>query len=454
MNTVLAHGCFDLLHLGHIRHLQEARKYGDRLVVSITDDEHVNKGIGRPHFNAQQRAEALLALACVDEVIVNAAPDAVPAIKRIQPSVYVKGIDYTTRESDAGLLRERSAVEAVGGRLVFTESEKFSSSRLINSEKFSPEVLEYLSSVRIYRDHILRAFDLADEFRIAFVGERIVDEYQYVQALGKASKEPMLAVVHKSTEQFEGGVMAAAKHAEWRRTEIVSANSFIRKTRLVDADFNRKLFDIYSAQRIELNEFARKQFKRDLHETLRSVDVVVIFDFGHGLIDNDDRAEISGYDGFNNPPFIAINAQTNAGNFGFNPVSRYKSADLICVDAPEARLATGLAEADPREIANALFTTIDCGCVLVTHGRFGSYHLAAVNNDFCHAPAFILGGADTMGAGDATLATVAPLLAAGLPLKAAAFVGNVAGAIKTSILGHRRHVSRQELIQTIEALLA
>ena len=210
MNTVLAHGCFDLLHLGHIRHLQEARKYGDRLVVSITDDEHVNKGIGRPHFNAQQRAEALLALACVDEVIVNAAPDAVLAIKRIQPSVYVKGIDYTTRESDAGLLRERAAVEAVGGRLVFTESEKFSSSRLINSEKFSPEVLEYLSSVRIYRDQILRAFDLADELRIAFVGERIIDEYQYVQALGKASKEPMLAVVHKSTEQFEGGVMATA----------------------------------------------------------------------------------------------------------------------------------------------------------------------------------------------------------------------------------------------------
>jgi rfaE bifunctional protein nucleotidyltransferase chain/domain len=453
MQTVLAHGCFDLLHLGHIRHLQEARKYGDRLVVSITDDEHVNKGIGRPHFNAQQRAEALLALACVDEVIVNAAPDAVPAIKRIQPSVYVKGIDYTTRESDAGLLRERAAVEAVGGRLVFTESEKFSSSRLINSEKFSPEVLEYLSSMRIWRGHILRAFELADELRIAFVGERIVDEYQYVQALGKASKEPMLAVVHKSTEQFEGGVMAAAKHAEWRRTEIVSANSFIRKTRLVDADFNRKLFDIYSAQRIELNEFARKQFKRDLREVLRSVDVVVIFDFGHGLIDNDDRAEISGYDGFNNPPFTAINAQTNAGNYGFNRITNYSAADLVCLDVPEARLATGLAENDLSIVMDTLLEGVATSSLLVTHGRFGSHHLDR-NNARGHAPALISGGIDTIGAGDATLAAVAPLLAAGLPLKAAAFVGNVAGAIKTSIIGHRRHVGRQELIQTIEALLA
>lgn len=453
MNTVLAHGCFDLLHLGHIRHLQEARKLGNRLVVSITDDEHVNKGIGRPHFNAQQRAEALLALACVDEVIVNAAPDAVPAIKRIQPSVYVKGIDYTTRESDAGLLRERAAVEAVGGRLVFTESEKFSSSRLINSEKFSPEVLEYLSSMRIWRGHILRAFELADELRIAFVGERIVDEYQYVQALGKASKEPMLAVVHKSTEQFEGGVMAAAKHAEWRRTEIVSANSFIRKTRLVDADFNRKLFDIYSAQRIKLNEFARKQFKRDLRETLRSVDVVVIFDFGHGLIDNDDRAEISGYDGFNNPPFTAINAQANAGNYGFNRITNYSAADLVCLDVPEARLATGLAEDDLSIVMDTLLEGVATSSLLVTHGRFGSHHLDR-NNARGHAPALISGGIDTIGAGDATLATVAPLLAAGLPLVAAAFVGNVAGAIKTSILGHRRHVGRQELINTIEALLA
>jgi sugar/nucleoside kinase (ribokinase family) len=70
------------------------------------------------------------------------------------------------------------------------------------------------------------------------------------------------------------------------------------------------------------------------------------------------------------------------------------------------------------------------------------------------APAFSSGGIDTMGAGDAVMAVTAPLVAAGLPTEIAAFVGNIAGAIKTSIVGHRRHVNRQEIIQTVEALLA
>ena len=74
---VLAHGCYDLLHLGHIRHLQEARKLGDRLVVSVTSDAHVGKGLGRPHFKAEERAEALRALDCVDEVVINDAASSV-----------------------------------------------------------------------------------------------------------------------------------------------------------------------------------------------------------------------------------------------------------------------------------------------------------------------------------------------------------------------------------------
>jgi len=70
-NVVLAHGCFDRLHPGHIKHLQEARKLGDRLGVSVTDDKFVRKGPGRPVFTTEQRVESLQALECVDEVIVS-----------------------------------------------------------------------------------------------------------------------------------------------------------------------------------------------------------------------------------------------------------------------------------------------------------------------------------------------------------------------------------------------
>src|SRR4051812_36592970 len=89
--VVHAHGTFDLLHLGHVRHLEAARKLGDMLIVTITADRFVNKGPGRPVFNGPLRAEMLATLEYVDWVGVNESPDAVSALERIAPSIYIKG---------------------------------------------------------------------------------------------------------------------------------------------------------------------------------------------------------------------------------------------------------------------------------------------------------------------------------------------------------------------------
>ena len=87
--VVLAHGTFDLLHLGHVRYLEEARRQGDVLVVTVTADQFVNKGPGRPVFLAELRAEMLAALSCVEIVAVNQAPTAVNVIECLKPDVYV-----------------------------------------------------------------------------------------------------------------------------------------------------------------------------------------------------------------------------------------------------------------------------------------------------------------------------------------------------------------------------
>src|SRR5262249_36014971 len=78
---VLCHGCFDLMHIGHIKHLQAARRMGDVLVVTVTPDEHVAKGDGRPVFTGSLRAETLAALECVDYVAINRWPTAVETIR-------------------------------------------------------------------------------------------------------------------------------------------------------------------------------------------------------------------------------------------------------------------------------------------------------------------------------------------------------------------------------------
>lgn len=111
---VLANGCFDLLHAGHIRYLQAAKGLGDRLVVAINSDESVRslKGEGRPLMPANERAEILAALSAADAVTVFCEPDVNALIREIRPDVHAKGTDYT-REN----VPERATVIACGGRV-------------------------------------------------------------------------------------------------------------------------------------------------------------------------------------------------------------------------------------------------------------------------------------------------------------------------------------------------
>ena len=97
---VLCHGVFDLLHVGHIKHFQEAKGYGDILVASITPDKFVQKGPGRPAFRQKLRIEAVAALDVVDYVILNTTPTAIKLIKKIKPNIYCKGPDYKDNKSD------------------------------------------------------------------------------------------------------------------------------------------------------------------------------------------------------------------------------------------------------------------------------------------------------------------------------------------------------------------
>jgi bifunctional ADP-heptose synthase (sugar kinase/adenylyltransferase) len=440
--------------------LIEARAQGDRLVVSVTADEFVAKGPDRPIFKGAERAQALRALSCVDDVIISESYDAVDVINKVRPNLFVKGVDYKD-VNDAALQREIAAVEAHGGRFYTTHSDRWSSSRIVNGARFDDEAMAYLEGARArgFSDRILAAFERADKLKIAFVGETIIDRYHYVSPLGKPVKEFCLATVEaKESEEFLGGVIAASKHAEWPHVNVVTSGQFIRKTRYVDVAFNRKLFEVYSEREIELNEKQRTAFRSDLVDALKAVDAVVVLDFGHGLLTSEERSFIRSA-GFRKtkkkqkPIFTAINSQSNTANFGFNPVTLHPGANFVCVDDPEARLATGMQNDPMGDVLTCLSDKMCCYQFIVTHGRNGCTSFTRYKNPAVHIPAFATNGIDTMGAGDAFLAVTAPLVAAGLGLEEAGFVGNVAGAIKVGILGHRRHVGRQELIQSVEALL-
>jgi len=132
---VQSHGVFDLIHPGHICHLEEARALGDVLVVSLPADQHVHKGPGRPYFNEHLRLKSLTALACVDYAVLAPHPGAAEVIERIRPHLYCKGKEYEDPDYDtSGTLEEEiRAVELVGGEVRYIGSIKFSSTKLLNS---------------------------------------------------------------------------------------------------------------------------------------------------------------------------------------------------------------------------------------------------------------------------------------------------------------------------------
>ena len=130
---VHCHGCFDLMHPGHIKYFQASKEMGDVLVVTVTPDEYVDKGPERPVFGQNLRAESVAALACVDYVAINRWPTAEETLRLLRPTYYVKGQEFESGEDKTGKIqKERAVLKEIGAEMRFTHEIIFSSTELLN----------------------------------------------------------------------------------------------------------------------------------------------------------------------------------------------------------------------------------------------------------------------------------------------------------------------------------
>lgn len=128
------HGCFDLMHPGHIKYFQSAKKMGDILIVTVTPDKYVDKGPGRPVFNESLRVESIAALECVDYVALNKWPTAEKTLKLLRPDIYVKGQEFEKLEDTTGKIQKEAEVACeIGVKIKFTHEIVFSSTKLLNT---------------------------------------------------------------------------------------------------------------------------------------------------------------------------------------------------------------------------------------------------------------------------------------------------------------------------------
>jgi len=215
--VVQCHGCFDIVHPGHVRHLQHAAREGDLLLVTITADAVMNKGLGRPLFPQELRAENLAALDCVDWVYINPDPTAEKLLDEVRPDIYLKGREYESND-DPRFAAERRAVERHGGRVVFSSGDVvFSSTALVSALEHRADPFHSRLKQLIHAHDLTpaRLDTLIDSFRgrrVCVLGEVITDTYVMCDRPEVAGESPVMALRPVEQVSFDGGAAILARH--------------------------------------------------------------------------------------------------------------------------------------------------------------------------------------------------------------------------------------------------
>lgn len=495
--VALSHGCFDLVHIGHIKHFNAAKKMADVLIVTVTPDRFINKGPGRPVFNESLRLETLANLGVIDYVGLNDAPDAVSLIERIRPNFYVKGDEYKNfKDHPEGMrIKEKEAVEKCGGEFVLTSEPTFSSTSIINRnfEYFTPEVSKFINQIREkYSPEEMNGFiEKMSNLNVLVIGDPIIDEYMYCRTVGTITKFPAISAVYTGMTKMAGASLVVARHiAEFAKsveyigivgdkdnerlfveeelgkmgikTHLVTVpNRFTTvKRRFISGNYPTalefktsppgdqlyKLFEIAYLNDSLIDENSEKEICSIFEKRVNENDLVILADFGHGMITPKIADLIA-----KKSKWWAVNAQTNSTNYGFNLATKYKKPNFICLDELEARLPFADRYKNREEIINNLSKVIECEAVMMSMGKEG---LVLKSDNFYYVPALATKIIDAVGAGDAVLSMASLCSYLKLPPLAAVFLSSVMGALATQIVCNMEPVRKRKFIKFIKGTLS
>lgn len=484
----LCHGVFDLIHPGHITHLEQAKGMADVLVVSITAAKYVRKGLGRPYFNDEQRMNFLSALECVDYVLLSEGYTVDDIVEVVEPDYYVKGSEYAKEEADlTGMMTsERLLVERHGGQVRYTGGEVFSSTKLINTALagLPTDVIAYMQDfkTRYTVEDIKHYADQVEKLKILVLGDVIIDRYTYCEVQGLISKDMAYSARLKNTEDYLGGSVAIARHlASFNRQvtlmSVVGDESDIDrqiknelegivdlqlyhseqiptiiKQRFLTRNKKREEYKkVFAINNIQTNKnYEQKlldEFVPDLEQEISDYDVVFLCDFGHGLIGKDIMGIVQ-----KKAKWLVLNCQTNSTNKGRNLITKYDRADAFSLDQGELQLAYPSIVFDEKKALRRLRDKLG-GMGWLTRGASGAYGTDAVGEDVCECPAFTLNVKDTIGAGDAFYAIAGIFSAIGAPMEIGLMLGNVAGALGANIVGNKESIQKSNVLKYASTLM-
>jgi rfaE bifunctional protein kinase chain/domain/rfaE bifunctional protein nucleotidyltransferase chain/domain len=467
---VHCHGCFDIVHPGHIMHLQYARSLGDLLVVSVSADAQVNKGIDRPLIPDDLRAASLAALECVDCVYVNPHPTAQELLERLRPDVYVKGKEYENN-CDPRFLAELQTVEAAGGRVVFSSGEViFSSTALIggmaDKEAYAEQKIQrFCARGEIDRPAIHRLLARFAGRKVVVVGDYIQDRYHFCDATGVAGEGPMMTLKHLRRADYDGGAAVIGLHllglgaaatlvtamaddelsrqTEMRlraaglalqslraRRELVLKNRF-----LVDES---KLFKVDEGGILPADSRTEHALAELVFAAADGADAVIFADFGYGVISAGLLEKLMAKLR-KTVPILTADVSGRQGN-----LLNFRHVDLLCPTEREARETLHDFSSGMGFLIWKLLQATAARQAIITLGKRGLVTFARpsagdpngrLSSEYL--PALAASAIDPLGCGDALLAAASLALAAGATLPQAAFLGAAAASIEVRRLGNQ-----------------
>ena len=483
--VVLCHGIFDLLHPGYIIHLEEARALGDVLVVSLTADKFVNKGPGRPLCKEHLRARTLAALSCVDYVVLTSFPSAAGALEAIRPDIYCLGKDYETKTHKDELLQNDLATAGkVGAGVRYVGSVIFSATKLLNQN------FDHLpTGVRDFCHALAQEFSMNDfrqavesfsGLKVLVVGDTIFDRYTFVKVQGLTSKNRIISGRFLREETQCGGALAAFRHVrqfvqnvrfvsllgtepwvdpllrghiapEENKSVRDSAFTTVIKQRFVEPLMEgkelSKLFSVNYIDAAAPSPDTQARLAARLREEIAGTDVVLLLDFGHGMMQEEIRQLVQ-----ESAPLLALNCQTNSNNHGFNIISRqYQRADAFTLDEQEMMLSCGRRHLDHLAELRKLRDQFKSRYAWLTRGSVRTIGLQEEAQSLC--PPLETEVVDTIGAGDAFFSVAALAAARQLPIALGTFLGQLAGGQAVKIVGNERPISKQALLNSGLSLL-
>ena len=473
-SVVLCHGCFDIVHPGHVRHLQHAASLGERLLVSITGDALVEKGTGRPLISQELRAENLAALDCVNWVVVNAQPTAVELLEHLRPDVYVKGQEYQ-ENLDPRFEDEKRVVETYGGRLVFSSGDVvFSSTALIDAMELAldparAQVRPLLEREGVDREAVDALVGSFRGLRITVVGETIIDTYVMCDRPAVASEGPLMTLRPVECRKFDGGAAVIACHlaAMGARVRLITALPESRVTRALERrlagrgieveslpsggrplEKQRYLVGTNKIMRLELGDpvtldaAGQTRLVEAAVSAARETDALIIADYGQGLFSSTVMKRLCA----RVRPYTALLVGDVSGRR--SSLLAMLEADLLCPSEAELREALHDYDRGLSTVIWKLLHETRARGAIVTVGSQGAVAVARppettlAPDDWRtplrmdHVPALAGHAVDPLGCGDALLAAATLTRAAGGTPGVAAIVGSVAAAAEAQRLGN------------------